>query len=607
MPSETTPTGWHGWPADAPPPAIAPFNAQQAQQHQEAWAKYLKVPVEYTNSIGLKLKLIPPGEFLMGATQAEVNANIESYDKAIQSDPVMFSPAYRDLVQGHIRGAMPRHKVVLTQPLYLGEHEVTQAEFELVLGHNPSNFAPTGSRKDFVVGLDTTEHPVEMVSWADAAEFCAKLSQREQLQPYYLRMRGRESVTGLDGTGYRLPTEAEWESACRAGTTTSSWIGDPPATLESVAWHAANSGQRTHPVGLLKANPFGLFDVLGNLSEWVEDGFDPLSYQQHRDNLAINPNAPASDATQYVIRGHNWWEPAWNCTAWKRAPIWKDHFPRCENVGFRVALPVSAVKPADKANEATTLENPTNAPAKPVKKERGKPIGNLDTPKFHREMAESILRRGGFISVVGPNDSVEWAPHPLNADAILTTPQFKSVDELPGSDFMLSGAHLGPAQENDVDVLASFSSLRLLSFGKVSISDKNMRRLAELPQLRVLVLIDCKATETGTIELKRSKSIEYLDLGLIPLNDDILPALGEMHQLIYLSLHGTLVTDDRLDELQELRALKNLLLGNTNVTATGCARMRQMLPTCTAWLTCARCATVESYSDCTCDNGHTAA
>ncbi len=204
------PSTWHGWPAEAPPPAIAPFDAEQAQHHQKAWAKYLGVPVEYTNSLGMKFRLIPPGEFDMGSTKEEIEAALKDAD-----------PNDKHWHEC-IKSEAPQHKVILTQPIYLGVNEVTQAEYEKVMGVNPSHFAPMGAGKEAVAGLETAKHPVEMVIWNDAAEFCAKLSKQEKLKPFYFR--AGETITPLDGTGYRLPSEAEWEFACRAGTATKYWI-----------------------------------------------------------------------------------------------------------------------------------------------------------------------------------------------------------------------------------------------------------------------------------------------------------------------------------------------------------------------------------------------
>ena len=169
---------WKGWPKDTPPPAIAPFDAEQAKQHQEVWAKHLGVPVEHTNSIGMKFRLIPPGEFIMGSTPVEIEDASAAIKAADPNDKYW---------QQFPKSEEPQHKVILTQPIYLGVHEVTQAQYEGVTGQNPSFFAATGKGKDAVVEKDTTQHPVEVVNWSDAAEFCARLSKQEKLKPLYVR------------------------------------------------------------------------------------------------------------------------------------------------------------------------------------------------------------------------------------------------------------------------------------------------------------------------------------------------------------------------------------------------------------------------------------
>jgi formylglycine-generating enzyme required for sulfatase activity/WD40 repeat protein len=275
----------------------------------------------------MKFVLIPPGEFLMGSTAEEIAAGLKDAgeDKYWQE---------------RIQSEAPQHKVILTQPVYLGVNEVTQAEYEKVMGVNPSHFAPMGMGKEAVAGLETAKHPVEMVSWNDAAEFCTKLSNQEKLKPFYFR--AGDTITPLDGTGYRLPSEAEWEFACRAGTTTKYWIGDNDEDLVQAGWFVGNSGGRTHAAGEPKANPFGLADIHGNVLEWVQDGWDATYYGQFQEKPSINPNSPFSTGSQRVIRGGSWYKTASRCRSSYRdavVPTYLNHF-----IGFRAALTVDEVK-----------------------------------------------------------------------------------------------------------------------------------------------------------------------------------------------------------------------------------------------------------------------
>jgi formylglycine-generating enzyme required for sulfatase activity len=296
------------WFMQTPRLAIAPFAATEAKSNQQAWAGYLGLPVEHTNSIGMKFRLIPPGEFVMGSAPEEI-------EEALQL--VNTSEA---LSAECIESGAPQHRVRITQPFYLSVHEVTQQDYLAVSGKNPAKFSD---------GDRFASHPVERVTWNDAAAFCVQLSQRE----------------GLRSGSYRLPTEAEWEFACRAGTTTKYVTGDRDEELAAAAWIGNNSDSFTHPVGLRTANPFGLCDMHGNVWEWCQDVWDPAYYQQFAKATATDPQGPlpAADAHR-VTRGGSWMWGASRCRS-----SYRDHsdaMTAIHVIGFRVALSVEAVREA---------------------------------------------------------------------------------------------------------------------------------------------------------------------------------------------------------------------------------------------------------------------
>ena len=192
----------------------------------------------------------------------------------------------------------PRHRVRITRPFYLGKYVVTQAEYKAVTGRNPSFFK--GQPKN----------PVESVSWFDAVRFCNQLSEREGLKPFY-KMKPfykfwiwgeTVQVADWNGTGYRLPTEAEWEYACRAGTTTRFCFGDDDHGLGEFAWFDNNAGDGTHEVGQKRPNAFGLYDMHGNVWEWCWDWY---SADYYKESPVDDPRGP-SQAKHRVIRGGGW-------------------------------------------------------------------------------------------------------------------------------------------------------------------------------------------------------------------------------------------------------------------------------------------------------------
>jgi len=250
-----------------PPPAVAPFDEEQAKGYQLRWSKHLRVPVAETNSIRMKLVLIPPGEFDMGSTQEETdNLLKEAKERRI---PQSFIDLY--LSEG------PQHRVKITQPFYLGMFEVTQAEYQQVMGTNPSRFKTSDP------GL-----PVEQVSWNDAQEFCRRLSELPEEK--------------AAGRVYQLPTEAQWEYACRAGTTSRCYYGNDLAHLGEYAWLPANSRGSTHRVGQKRPNAWALCDMLGNVLEWCADWYGDDYYEHSPQD---DPSGPSAGAYR-VLRGGSW-------------------------------------------------------------------------------------------------------------------------------------------------------------------------------------------------------------------------------------------------------------------------------------------------------------
>jgi len=282
---------------------VAPFTQQQAVAAQRECGQRLGVPVGITNGIGMKLKLIPAGEFMMGSPESEVYRLYDEY----------------------------QHRVRITKPFYLGVYEVTQAEYEHVMGENPSSFSSGGSRKSKVFKLDTSRFPVEGVIWQNAVEFLRKLSDLPE-----------EKAAGRI---YRLPTEAEWEYACRAGTTTRWHCGDNESDLAKAAWFEDNSENQTHPVGQKEPNAWGLYDMHGNVWEWCNDWYAGEYYKSSPENDPLGP----TEASYRVFRGGSWDYGAGLCRSAYRFRY--DPVLRADDLGFRVAADPPSQSSQDKADE----------------------------------------------------------------------------------------------------------------------------------------------------------------------------------------------------------------------------------------------------------------
>jgi len=278
-----------------PSPAVAPFDATLARGHQEAWAGHLGIDIETTNSIGQTLVVIPPGTFTMGEGPGTVD-------------------------------------VTLTEPFLLGQTEVTQGQWREVMKTEPWK-----GQQYTIEGLHV---PATFVSWNDAVAFCRALTERE-------RDGGR--IGGEQR--YRLPTDAEWEFACRAGTTTPFSFGVDARLLAAHGWFGGgwmvvpiaggntSSEMYAHPVGVKRPNPFGLFDVHGNAWEWVADWYADLPRTPVTD-----PEGPR-EAAGRVLRSGSWDFNAVDCRSSVR--IGNDPSHRDYHRSFRIALSPPGAMPTE--------------------------------------------------------------------------------------------------------------------------------------------------------------------------------------------------------------------------------------------------------------------
>ncbi len=216
----------------------------------------------------------PPGSFQMGSSAAQ-------QDAATRFLPADITPASRRKTEAAIRAEGPWHLVKLTRGFWMARTEVTRAQWIRVMGSDPSHFRDSGPGA-----------PVESVSWDDCQEFVKRLNA---------------AAAGGKGRLFRMPTEAEWEYAARAGSESAYCFGDDAGALGDYAWFGANSGMKTHPVGSKKPNAWGLYDMHGNVWEWCADGYGPYPSASEVDPLRADSGAGR------LGRGGGWDDFAGDC------------------------------------------------------------------------------------------------------------------------------------------------------------------------------------------------------------------------------------------------------------------------------------------------------
>ncbi|MFC1596576.1 SUMF1/EgtB/PvdO family nonheme iron enzyme [Planctomycetota bacterium] len=320
--------------SNTPPLAIAPFNPEEAKQHQEAWAKHLGVPVVEKNSIGMQMVLIPPGEFLMGSTEEEIEELLKEGEEEGWLN--------RDLAN-RISSEGPQHTARISKPFRLAATEVTVGQFKEFV---QSTEYETEAEKDGqggrgfveVAGVwtweqkpdfnwrnpgaeQTDQHPVVNVSSNDAVAFCRWLSEQE-------------------GRPYLLPTEAQWEYACRSGSTTRWCFGNGEEDLGQYAWYGGdNDSKASSPVGEKLPNGFGMFDMHGNVWECCSDWYAEAYYNA---SPVADTEGPAT-GDRPVQRGGAFYHPPRLVRSAHRMSGEPTH--RDGNIGFRPVLQIDPTDP----------------------------------------------------------------------------------------------------------------------------------------------------------------------------------------------------------------------------------------------------------------------
>jgi formylglycine-generating enzyme required for sulfatase activity len=279
--------------------------------------------VRHSQSTGLELVVIKVGKFSMGSPAKESGRQPDEW----------------------------QHEVQITRPFLLGKYEVTQGEYEKVMKATPSAFRLLNDQQKAVAGADVRKFPVEQVTWFDAIAFCNQMSTGDGYPPYYdvksVRLAGssivRANVVLKGGSGFRLPTEAEWEFACRAYTTTPFHFGTRNTGKESNVKTSPRRGgygiairnwkdlKRTVQVGNYPPNWLGLHDMSGNVAEWVEDWYDKEYY---RKSPAKDPPGPKTGRHR-VLRGGSWLVA--ESSARSASRYYQTPDERKNYIGFRVA------------------------------------------------------------------------------------------------------------------------------------------------------------------------------------------------------------------------------------------------------------------------------
>ena len=536
---------------EPPPLAVAPFDAAQAKNHQDGWAKHLAVPVEYTNSIGMKFRLIPPGEFQMGASEAEIERILDGVTLNWQIS--------------RMKAEGPQQAMTVREPYYLGQHEVTLGQFrQFVQEVGYKTTAETNGKggernlveperkievsPDYIwsnpIDSPTDDHPVVFVSIEDARQFCLWLCKK-------------------DGRSYALPRDDQWEFACRGGTTTR-WSDEKD--VQRIAWVRENSEGRLHPIGQKAANPFGLCDMHGNAAELCEP---------------VPPKKAArrgGDSTSSVVscRSASRWEVG-DALPWFRQ-------------GFRVAI-VSDLKPTMKTPTpvADVLKDaalPAAEQVEEVRKELMRRNPGFDgqvTHKIDGDVVTEIRFLTDQVTDIAPIRVWSalrvldlYATH-TNTYTYKGNGQLADLSPLAGMNLAgLTRLNLSYTRVGDAGLVhfKDCTNLTYLNLDSTQVSDAGLAYFKNCGNLDQLLLGRTKINDAGLSHFKNCKKLTLLDLSEVSVGDAELGYFKECEHLTRLGLGRTLITDAGLVHFKNCKKLQHVNLLETKVSNVGLALLR---------------------------------
>jgi formylglycine-generating enzyme required for sulfatase activity/uncharacterized membrane protein len=490
-------------------------------------------PTDFTNTLGMKFKLIPAGKFTMGSPKEEIDRCLKELAGA--------------WLWQNLATEGPEHPVEITQPFYLGATEVTVGQFRQFVEEEGYQVGDGRWRNP---GFDQTDqHPVVWVSWNNAVDFCKWLSKKE-------------------GKEYRLPTEAEWEYSCRAGKAGSRYcFGDDDAQLENYTWFNQNSRGGTHPVGKKKPNAWGLYDMHGNASEHCQDNYDPDYYKSSP--VKDPPGGAAAPDQRGARSGHG--------GSWKFGPVicrsafrgYSAPDQRWDFCGFRVLL---VSPPGDVRTESGAKDKPTSPAIAP----------STDTD---RRAAEYVLSIGGTVRVDDGDRDIRAGQGELPAGVFrLTYVDLSGNKQVTDSGLaackgcknLTTLALDGCKQITDAG-LAHFKDckdLTSLNLNDTQVSDAGLIHLKDCKALTALWLARTKVSDVGLAHFKDCKNLTQLYVAGTRVGDEGLIHFKDRKNLTSLNLNDTRVSDAGLGYFQDCKNLTHLDLARTKVSDAGLAHFK---------------------------------